>query len=261
METSAYYVQKIRHDFSIKQKSNSTYSLRAYARDIGLHHATLSQILKGRRPLPLKNASTVCDKLRLGPKERTLFMESLFKSKTSLDEIKIDESDERFILDESYFKVIAEWEHFVVLDLFDISEFDFSLPEIAGRLGITLNRAEVVVTNLVTCGLLKQNQNNQWVKVHSNIRTTEDIKSQAIMAGNREAILISAKKLDEIEVELRDVSSMTIAMDLEKLPEVKTIIREFRQKMTALLRDGNKTDVYQLAIQFCPLTNNQFRKH
>ena len=49
---------------------------------------------------------------------------------------------------------------------------------------------------------------------------------------------------------------MTIAMDIEKLPEVKTIIREFRQKVTALLRDGKKTDVFQLAIQLYPLTKN-----
>ena len=55
-------------------------------------------------------------------------------------------------------------------------------------------------------------------------------------------------------MELRDFSSTTVAIDLDKLPEVKTIIREFRQKMTTLLRDGKKTDVFQLAIQFYPLT-------
>ena len=62
-------------------------------------------------------------------------------------------------------------------------------------------------------------------------------------------------KLKEIGVELRDFSAMTIALDLEKLPEAKTIIREFRQKMGTLLRNGNKTEVYQLAIQLYPLSN------
>ena len=62
-------------------------------------------------------------------------------------------------------------------------------------------------------------------------------------------------KLKEIEVELRDFSSMTASIDLDQLPEAKTIIREFRQKMASLLRNGsNKTDVYQLAIQFYPVT-------
>jgi hypothetical protein len=44
------------------------------------------------------------------------------------------------------------------------------------------------------------------------------------------------------------------------MPEVKTIIREFRQKMTALLRDGKKTDVCQMSIQFYPLTKS-FKEH
>jgi uncharacterized protein (TIGR02147 family) len=260
METNTYYVQKIKHELSIKQKANTTYSLRAYARDIGVHHATLSQVMRGKRPLPLKDATGVCEKLRLGPKERTLFMESLMKAKTNLDDIKIDENYERFILDESHYQVIAEWEHYVVLDLFDLPSFEFSIPEIAGRLSIEENRAEVVVNNLVTCGLLIKDQHGQWVKAHENIRTTEDINSQALRDGNREAILMGADKLDEVKVELRDISSMTITMDLEKLPEAKTIIREFRQKMMALLRDGNKTDVYQLAIQLYPLTNNEYTK-
>ena len=47
---------------------------------------------------------------------------------------------------------------------------------------------------------------------------------------------------------------MNLAIDLSKLPEAKTIIREFRRKMATLLRDGKKTDVYQLGIQFYPLT-------
>lgn len=50
---------------------------------------------------------------------------------------------------------------------------------------------------------------------------------------------------------------MTMALSLNKVPEAKTIIREFRQKMSALLKDGYKTDVYQMAIQFYPLTNTK----
>ncbi|MNL64824.1 hypothetical protein D3C87_1890770 [compost metagenome] len=67
-------------------------------------------------------------------------------------------------------------------------------------------------------------------------------------------------KLDEVDMMLRDFSSTTLAIDLDKLTEAKTIIREFRQKMSALLRDGNKTDVYQLAIQFYPLTHPSLKE-
>lgn len=256
METQAYYLTRIKEDLSLKQRQNPHYSLRAYARDMGIHPSTLSLMLKGKRELPVKVSGDVANKLRLGPKERTLFMESIYGSRTSLDDIQVAAEDERFMLDESYFKVNAEWEHYAVLALFDLDGFESSVQEIASRFNISENRADVVLNNLFTCGLLKHEE-GKVVKAHAKTRTTEDMLSQSIREGHREALEMGKNKLDEIEVELRDFSTMTIAMDLEKLPEVKTIIREFRQKMAAMLRDGKKTDVCQLAIQFYPLTANK----
>ena len=50
---------------------------------------------------------------------------------------------------------------------------------------------------------------------------------------------------------------MTLAIDPEKIPEAKLIIREFRKKMGSLLNSGTKREVYQLGIQFYPVTKVQ----
>jgi uncharacterized protein (TIGR02147 family) len=249
-----YYLTKIKEDLSLKQRENIHYSLRAYARDMGIHPATLSQVLNGNRLLPVKNAIIVADKMNLGPKERSLFMESLLKSRMRLDKITINEADERFMLDESYHKVISEWEHYALLELFMLHNFESTIEEIIKRLGITQNRVNVVIDNLLNTGLLRMREDRSFENVHGHIRTTEDITNHALRDSHRETLEMGKKKLDEIEVELRDFSSTTVAVDLKKLPEAKAIIREFRKKMTALLRDGQKTEVFQLAIQFYPLT-------
>lgn len=249
-----FYVNKLKEDLSQRQRINPSYSLRAYSNFLGLHSSTLSQVLNGKRTLPLKNAKKVADKLNLGVKDKTLFFESLYRLKTNIDDIKIDRNDDRFILDESYSKVIAEWEHYAVLTLFDLTNFSASIDEITNRLGITTLRAEVVLNNLLICNLIHKNKDGIFQKTHSKVRTTEDVTMKALRDSHLETLEMGKSKLEEIDVELRDFSAMTIAMDLEKLPEVKTIIREFRQKVSALLRDGNKTDVYQLAIQLYPLT-------
>lgn len=255
METNnTFYINKIKEDLSQRQRINPNYSLRAYSGFLGLHSSTLSQVLNGKRALPLKNAKQVADKLNLGPKDKTLFLESLYRLKTNIDDIKIDQNDDRFILDESYSKVIAEWEHYAVLTLFDVTNFNASVDEIATRLGLTELRAEVVLNNLLICNLINKDENGVFQKTHSKVRTTEDVTMKALKDSHLETLEMGKNKLEEIDVELRDYSAMTMAVDLEKLPEVKTIIREFRQKVSALLRDGNKTDVYQLAIQLYPLT-------
>jgi uncharacterized protein (TIGR02147 family) len=255
MESQAiFYINKLKEDLSQRQKHNPSYSLRAYAKHLDVHSSTLSQVIKGKRSLPLKNAMKIASKLNLGPKDRTLFLESLYQSKTSIDDIKINENDDRFMIDESYAKVIAEWEHYAVITLFDVTEFTGEINDICNRLGISQLRAEVVVHNLLICGLIKKSETGVLVKSYSQIRTTEDVSSQVLKDSHKETLEMGINKLEEIEVDFRDFSAMTIAMDLEKLPEAKTIIREFRQKMSALLRDGHKTDVYNLAIQFYPLT-------
>lgn len=255
-KTQAYYISKIKECLSIKQKENPLYSLRAFSRDIGVHHATLGQVLKGTRPLPYKVAETVVNKLRLGPKERTLFMESLLRKKLSIDSIKINEFDTRFMLDESYYKVLAEWEHAAILELFNLHDFERNIDSISSKLKISKIRAEVALNNLIICGLILKNEDEKLNIAHPELRTTEDVKNQALQDSHVETLRMGIEKIGNIEVELRDFSSTTVALSLDKLPEAKTIIREFRMKMSALFRDSDpKTDVYQLAIQFFPLTD------
>lgn len=259
METQKpYYIQKLMEDFSQKQRRSPMYSLRAYARDLGLHAATLSMMFKGKRGLPFNKSLHIADKLALGPKERTIFLESLHHGRSNLDEIKVSDEDERFMLDESYFNVIAEWEHYAVLTLFDCADFEAHSHVIAARLGITQGRADVVLNNLVTCGLLSHSEKG-LIKSHPRVRTTEDVKSVALRKGHIETLEMGKDKLENIDVALRDFSSIMLAVDPEKVPEAKVIIREFRQKMAALVKDGHRTDVYQLAIQFYPMTttNNE----
>lgn len=241
----------------MKQRNNPHYSLRAYARDIGIHPATLSQIIKGNRPLPQKDSNAVATRLNLGPAEKNLFMESLSRNKSTLDQIRINPVDNRLILDESYYKIIAEWEHYALLELFNLKNFKRTKEEVAYHLDLTINRTEVVINNLVVCGLLEIDKNGRLSKVHSDVRTTEDITSQALRASHKEALEMGKEKLEKIDTDLRDFSSSTLALDLKKLPEAKVIIREFRQKMAALLEEGDKTEVYQLAIQFYPLSTTK----
>lgn len=237
-----------------RQTVNPQYSLRAFARDLEIDSSTLSQIINGKRSIPTKNSTSIASKLNLNDRDFTLFLESSKSNETVLDKIKISPVDQRFMLDESFYKVIAEWEHYALLDLFDLDGFENSVDYIMRKLDLTESRTETVIQNLITCGLLKRNQNGKLTKTHSDVRTTEDREGQALNDAHLEELDIAREKLLSVDKGLRDFSSSTFAIDLTKMSEAKIIIREFRQKMAALLKAGKKTDVYMLTIQFFPLS-------
>lgn len=250
-----YYIAKIKERLSQRKSSNSSYSLRAYARDLGLHSASLSQILNGKRKLPIKKAHQVAEKLNLSPKEMRLFMESFYKSKSSLDDIKVGFWDKRQILDESHFTIISEWEHYAALELFHLKDFCFSSKNVSKKLNIGEDRAELVIQNLLDSNLLSTKLDGSFRPTYSDIKTTEDVTSRAIQKAHQKTLEVGIKKLEEIDVSLRDFSSITLAVDLEKIQEAKNIIREFRQKMNSLFKGTNPTEVFTMAIQFYPISD------
>lgn len=252
---NSYYINKLKEIFLTRQKANKSYSLRAFARDIGIHSSSLSLILNEKRSIPSKMASEVSDRLKLSSIERTLFIESIIGKKASLDEIKID-ADNRFILDESYSNVLSQWEHYTVLTLFDLDNFTPTIECISNHLGISYERTEEVLENLLSCNLISTSHENIFVKTHERVRTTEDVSIKALRDSHLENLEIAKIKLDEISVELRDFSSITFAVDPEKIDEIKTLIREFRQKIATHTKNGKKSKVYQMAIQLYPLTRN-----
>jgi uncharacterized protein (TIGR02147 family) len=62
-------------------------------------------------------------------------------------------------------------------------------------------------------------------------------------------------------VEQRDYSSINFTFDPAQMTELKVIIREFRKKVSALAKSGEKrSEVYQLAVQTYPLTKPKNNK-
>ncbi|MEE6249990.1 MAG: hypothetical protein VX583_06285, partial [Bdellovibrionota bacterium] len=57
--TKAHYIHILMEKLSSRQSRNPSYSLRAFANDIGIHPSSLSQILKGNRGLPQSKLNQV----------------------------------------------------------------------------------------------------------------------------------------------------------------------------------------------------------
>ncbi|MGZ3806814.1 MAG: helix-turn-helix transcriptional regulator, partial [Bacteriovorax sp.] len=80
MESAVTLQGLITHRFEEIRSRNSSFSLRAFAKNLGLSPASLSQILSGKRPLTLSTAKKICDSLNLSPIEEQQVLLSFLSS-------------------------------------------------------------------------------------------------------------------------------------------------------------------------------------
>ena len=257
--TSPHYLTKLKEALFAKQRTNPSFSLRAYARFLKIHPPTLSAVLNKKRPLSFKSASQITERLQLSPKEKALFLRSVREQKKSLNDINLPLLEPSQILnDESHYKVIAEWEHYAILSLMEtegfVSTSDQAIECIAKRLGITALRASTCVENLLETGLIVKNKSGSLTKTHGSVCTTEDIVSSALQKSHKENFELANKKLESTPVELRDYSSITLSLDPDLLTEAKQVIRRFRKELSSLVEAGRSREVYQLSVQLFPLS-------
>lgn len=249
-----FYLYTLKESLLRRQRKNPAYSLRAFAKDLEIDSSNLSAILQNKRSLPNKRSSHIAKKLKLTPKESALFVASTLRKQMAIDAIQVIHDTKNYLLDEKYYKIISEWEYYAFLQLLNVKGFKADFSWISARLNISDSRARFIVRDLLDLEFIKSDAKKGYIRTTPSLETSENIGSQALQEAHRESLEIAKEKLESIPVELRDFSSITIAINTQKMPEAKAIIREFQDKIHALLSKGATDEVYQLNCQLFPLT-------
>ena len=250
-ETRAY-IQLLKERFAERQRKNGQYSLRSFARDLGIHHSALSLILRGKRGIPKKNLLSVIKSLELSPVEELAFLADHRQHQIREDHLQLHYGLAETLEEEKHYRVISEWEYAAVIELMDTQGFKWDVDYIGKKLEIPFARAQVVMDKLIEVGVVC---NNSFQKLSVNLKTSDGVESKAIRKSHKEGLELSLSKIDEGDFDLKNFSSVTMAIDAEDMNEYVELIRDFRKKVIALSNRKNKKDVYQLGIQFFPLTH------
>ncbi len=232
-----------------RQGRNSAYSLRAFARDLEIGVTTLSDVLADKRHLSKTNLSKVMQKLLLSPLQK----EQLWND-YKVGAKRTDEVDERILLDEDTFRLIADWHYLAILNLAKLKNNFAAKPQwIAARLGITKTLAETSLSRLIRLGLVAT-KGQQLIRSSKPLTTSTDIPSAAIRKHHLQNLLLAEQSLHRDEVLKRDFGSVTMAVNTENLQLAKNLLIKTRKKVAALLEQGKTTEVYTLSFQLFPLT-------
>lgn len=245
-------------EFEAIKKRNPNFSLRAFSRDLGMNHSTLSLILSGKRLPSYKMTIRMLKELDITKEEEEEFLlsvaqEQMAKKSERMNPVlrKLALGDQAYLnntyyLDIEKFKVISQWHHFAIFESFHKDNFKFDAEEIARSFHLKISQVEDAVDRLVSIGLLID-ENGELRQGNINNDTSDKEKTSRAHRERQIQILnksiVAIKKQD---ISKRNHSAMTMAIDPELIPEAKEKIDSFMKELCQFLESGKRTQIYEL---------------
>jgi len=258
-ETAEEFLQE---EFNRRVRLNSRYSLRAFARLLGISSGSISEILKKQRPISLKNASKIIKALSLTTVEGRKFIELVQIARIDKNDVVTQNVStvafniKKKNLDQDTFALVSEWQNFALLNLLDCEGFQWKRKYIAQRLGITVYQAKFAMDLLIRLGLVIK-RNGQINGAENYVLSPSGISSQAIRKYHRQIIEKSIEAIDFQGVEERDFSGVGFAINPTHLPQIKKEISAFQDQLVAKYSKGKKQEVYFLETILFKLTKGK----
>ena len=249
-------IQEILLGELVKRKArNPIYSLRSFARDLGISPGHVSSLINKRKPVTMKQAIQIMLKLNMSPSEQRDFLDSAFPVMGNLR----NEELEHIKLQDDEFAVISEWYHLAILNLASLKNISSTSKSVSLRLNISPLQATEAIQRLERLNYISVN-NGLLKRLSKPLRTTIDIPSAAIKKYHKQNLDLAKDKIDSIPVHLREFSSIVMPVNPRKLAIAKKKINDFKEQLCKELESGSCEEVYILNIQLFPLTNQEDKK-
>lgn len=224
-------------DYQKRTERNPGYSLRAYARWLGLNPTSVSLFFNGKRGLSRRTKEKVVERLALSPEVAETFLGSSGSSSPRFERLDLEK-----------LTIISDWYYFAVLSLMETKTFKSDPVWIAKRLGITISQAAGALKKLEALGLVSRTARGKYVSTGAWFETPPAVSTLALRRTHYQGLELAKTSLDSDALADRDFSAMTMAIDPARLPEAKRRIKRFRRSLCAYLEGGEKKEVYRLAV-------------
>lgn len=226
----------LQQEFIRKTALNPKFSIRSFSRQLGLNSGSLSQILAGKRPVTSKLIQTLEPKLGLPPKFHL--------------------GDQYNFIDDETITILTHWYHYAILELTLIKGFKSDVEWISKKLDVPKVEIGYAIERMLRAELLAK-KNGKLVKTQkflSNFKGNQT--SAAHKEYQRQLIQKALIAIDECPQEDKDITSITMPTNKEKLKEAKEKIKKFRRELSAFLEDCEGDSVYQFTLQLFPITKD-----
>ncbi len=245
--------QLLTREFEIRKRQNPSFSLRSFARWLGLSPAQTSQLISGKRPMTLASVEKIAARLSLSPVEKRKLISSILpNSKPSRSAGPALAVREKRILEEDRFRLIGDWYHLAILSLTKVRGAKADPRWIAARLGIRVEDANIAVQRLVRVGLLETSP--KFRQIGEPFLVVSNVPSDAIRRYHKQVLMLAAEKVESVSLEFRQLQSISIPMKTSAVARLKPLIDEFLDEAAELATSESAEEIYNLNVQLVPIT-------
>lgn len=252
------------------RESGRGFSYRSFAQKAGYASPSfLKLVIDGKSNLSNESIFRFAKALGLRGKEVDLFEALVLFSQARSDEDRNHyytrlqragaSQDEIAKLGQEQFEVYSEWFGLVIREMLHLPDFREDPAWIASRLNppVTEAAARKFLNLLSDTGLVERADDGRLRPSDSNVATPENLRSLAVRNFHRRMLAHAGRALDEVPVEQRDFSAVTMTLSKQQFEQFKDLISAFEDELMQIANSGPDSrgaEVYHLAVQLIPLT-------
>lgn len=249
------------------KKTQRSYSYRRFAQKAGFHTSNFMMlVIQGKRNLTEDSLKKFIVGLGLNKQEGDFFRNLVYFNQARSYEdqnfyyqrlLRSKKFSQRKPIEKQHYQYYSAWYHPVVRELVVSEDFDGSPDSIAERLFPAVTSAQVSksIELLEQIGFIQKDGNNRYKQSSALISTGPEVQSVVVHNYHKILLDLSKQMMDLLSLQYREVSAMTLGVKKERIPELRSKIREFRQEILKMIaEDTEPEEVVQFNMQFYPLT-------
>ncbi|MDO8493876.1 MAG: TIGR02147 family protein [Deltaproteobacteria bacterium] len=259
--------------FTNAKETKRSFSFRQLAQKAGFQSKNFPLlVMQNKRNLTEDSIRKLSIALDLNKQEEEFFRELVFfnQSKTHDEKnhyyqqlLQCKKAKKFKVIEKEKYDYYSEWYHPVVRELIASQEFDGTSEWIANKISpkITPSQASRSIQLLENLDLIRKTGPNQWSLSSTVIDTAPEIDSTVVHNYHKKLLDLTRDRMDQLSLEHRDTSAMTLGVKKERLIEIKKRVQAFRQEILKLVeQDETPEEVFQLNIHLYPVTTTTGKK-
>lgn len=268
------YRKYLKDWYNETKKSRTGFSFRVFSKRAGFQSPNFFKlVMDGDRNLTEESLSKFMIGLKLNKQEQEFFHNLVFynQAKTQGKKqmyyqnlLRSRKFNQIKPIDKDQYEYCSHWYHSVIRELIGHPDFDGTPEWLAAHIypAITSSQAKKSLEVLEKLGFIKKDSKGILKQTSSLVSTGAEVTSLALFNYHMSMVDLTKEVLENVPAPRRDISSMTLGIVKERLPQLKEKIQRFRKEIMELVStDEHPNEVVQMNIQMFPLTKEGEKKN